>query len=299
MTIGIAYSAGTYGTYLEWCLTALTSKDEIVAPFLPNGNSHKFEGNLRLYSGYPRLFDEAYAVELIKNLNFFRFHPKHDKHHLLSDNLTTMCNVTQSLIYLYPDKSSVLLCINNAHSKISNEWWTAQFNHHYIDPTEVYQNWPIDPNLEINQVPRWIKREFLSFYLMPSWFDQVEWYHPDIWQHEKCCVITTNELLYNFEHTLEKIEKFCKIKYVNPISDLIDHHKQNLQNQKHLNEDMLCKKIVESTVEGKNFSWSPRSLVSESWVQWQLRNLGWEIRCDGLDTFPTNSVHLKELLYSV
>lgn len=36
---------------------------------------------------------------------------------------------------------------------------------------------------------------------------------------------------------------------------------------------------------------------SEAWIQWQLRNLGYEIQCHGLDKFPTNSVHLHELLY--
>jgi hypothetical protein len=40
-------------------------------------------------------------------------------------------------------------------------------------------------------------------------------------------------------------------------------------------------------------------LASESYVQWQLRNLGYEIQCHELDKFPTNSVHLKELLYTI
>jgi hypothetical protein len=28
-----------------------------------------------------------------------------------------------------------------------------------------------------------------------------------------------------------------------------------------------------------------------------LRNLGWGIKCNGLDTWPTNSIQLKNLIY--
>jgi hypothetical protein len=294
MTVGIAYSGGTYGTYLEWCLTTLSSKNKLPTPFLPNGNSHKFGGNM-----FSFLFDEPDISNCIENLDFFRFHTKHNKKQSLSHNLTTVCNLTQSLIHLYPDRNSVLLCINNEHSKIFDNWWTAQFEYNFIDPNEVYKNWPIDPDLKINQVPRWIQREFLSFYLMPAWFDRNEWYHPDSWQHDKCIVITVRELLDNFENTLVQLEQFCNLTYKKPVAELLYFHQENLQNQQYLDEDVLCNQIVTSVVDGKDFSWSPRSLVSESWIQWQLRNLGYEVRCHELDTFPTNSVHLRELIYPV
>jgi hypothetical protein len=299
MTVGIAYSSGTYGTYLEWCLTTLTSKGKIVAPFNANGDSHRFKGNF-----IRNIFDQTNSVELTKNLNFFRALPKYKKEHSLSKNLFDMCELTKSLIYLYPDKSSILLCINNIHEKIYDNrfeyyFYNTQFEYCGIDQNEIYKNWPVDSNLKLHQIPRWIQREFFSFYLIPTWFDQIEWYHLDTWQHEKCQVITVRELLWDFEKTLNCCRDFCGLEYTRPITDLLELHQQNLQNQQHLNEDVLCHTIVNSTVEDKNFSWLPRSLVSEAWIQWQLRTLGWEIRCDGLDTFPTNSVHLKELLYNI
>lgn len=49
--IPIAYQGGTYGTYLEWCLTSLTSTDQLVSPFTDVGNSHKFRGHF-LNLGY-------------------------------------------------------------------------------------------------------------------------------------------------------------------------------------------------------------------------------------------------------
>jgi hypothetical protein len=294
MTVGIAYSPGCYGTYLEWCLTMLTSTDKISAPFSSNGNSHKFGGNL-----IENIFDQKNISDLTKNLNFFRVHPKYKKEHSLINNLTNLCSATSSLIHLYPDKSSVLLCINNIQSKIYNDWWTLLFDSHTIDQNEIYENWPVNPDVKINQVPRWIQREFLSFYLMPAWFDQTEWYLPDCWQHDKCLVITVHELLWNFENSLVRCRDFCDLDYVRPVSDLFEFHRQNLQNQLYLDEDVLCNNIVTATTGVEDFSWLPRSLVSEAWIQWQLRNLGYEVRCHELDTFPTNSVHLRELIYPV
>ena len=294
MTVGIAYSPGCYGTYLEWCLTMLTSTDEISTPFSSNGNSHKFCGNMFRFS-----FDETEISNYVKNLDIFRCHPKHDKKQSLSHNLTNLCNTTQSLIHLYPDKSSVLLCINNIQSKIYDDWWIAMFDIHGVDQDKIYKNWPVDPNYKINQVPRWVQREFLSFYLMPAWFNTNEWYHPDSWQHEKCLVITIHELLWDFENTLVRCRNFCGLKYNKSIEDLLPFHQQNLQNQQHLDEDAVCNQIINSVISNKSFFWSSRSLASEAWIQWQLRNLGYEVQCHELDTFPTNSVHLRELIYPV
>lgn len=248
---------------------------------------------------FPFLFDTTDISTCIKNLDFFRFHPKHNKKQSLSHNLTTVCNLTQSLIHLYPDRNSTLLCINNLQTKIFDNWWTALFSSHGIDQNAIYKNWPVDLNLKINQVPRWVQREFLSFYLMPAWFDRNEWYHPESWQHEKCLVVTVHELLWDFETTLTRCRNFCGLEYKKSVEDLFEFHQQNLQNQQHLDEDTICNQIIDSIISNKSFSWSPRPLVSEAWIQWQLRNLGYEVQCHELDTFPTNSVQLKELLYAI
>jgi len=48
----------------------------------------------------------------------------------------------------------------------------------------------------------------------------------------------------------------------------------------------------------KDTVWDPLPLPSEVWIQYRLRELGYEIRCHGLDIFPTTSVQLKKLLYT-
>jgi hypothetical protein len=288
MTVAIAFFPGAYGTYLEWCLTTLTSSGEIIAPFSTNGSSHNFVGN-RL-TGFP---DWKKFVESKQSTDFVSLHPKIDSQESLSNNLNYICDTAQSMIYLYPDKNSILLCINNWYHKVYKDWWSTVVSNH----ENLYKDWPVDQHTNPENIPLWIRREFLSFYMMPMWTDTVEWCHTDCWQHDKGCVITVPELLYDFEKTLQRIESFCRLKYIKPIAHLIPLHTENLKRQQHLNEDTLCAQIINSTIEQKEFSWNALSLVSESWIQWQLRNLGYEIECHELDIFPTDSVHLREILY--
>lgn len=292
-TIPIAYQGGTYGTYLEWCLTSLTSTNQLVSPFTESGSSHKFKKGNHLDFSIISIFLSAGQSE-----KFIRFHPKTQQQHSISDRLDQVCDIVQHMIYIYPDRDSVLLTINNFFTKIWNNWWTDKFLiAEPADANKLYQYWPVVPGTAIQDIPNWIQREFLSLYFMPAWYDQVEWYHPDRWQNPKCCTITVRDLLNNFEETLQKISLLCDIEYVRPIQDLLPFHEQNLKNQKYLHHDVLCADIISAVTNKQNLSWEPLSLFSESWIQWQLRNLGYEIQCHELDKFPTNSVHLYELLY--
>jgi len=291
MTTVVAYNAGAYGTYLEWCLTTLSSVDNIVPPFTNTGSSHAFVGNhLVDINGWKTFRSESAACQ------FVRLHPKTKQHESLDDNMNYLCDTADSVVYLYPDRESILFLLNNYIYKTRHDCWEHDF---IPDIDKIYKHWPVDNHTTISNIPNWIKREFLSLYLMPSWFDQVEWYHPARWSHPKCCVITVNQLLYDFENVINQIKMHCNLKFEKDVAELLPYHEQNLKLQKYANQDQLGNQIISAVINHQMFEWENLTLTSESWVQWQLRNLGHEIRCHGLDTFPTNSVQLKELLYHV
>ena len=293
-SVPIIYNAGAYGTYVEWCLTTLCSTDAIQAPFNTNGNSHGFEGHF--LSG---MRDWRNYLSTNTQHKFVRLHPKTSAEESLTNNLTEMLESVPNIIYLYPDRDSMMLNVNNYFSKSCHDWWTTYFSKE-IDVSKIYSNWLV-ADTPIAEIPMWIRREFLSFYLMPAWYDQVEWYHLDAWKHPKSHNILIKDLLYNFESVMSRLQQALDLDFVRPISDLLTYHETNLQLQIHNNQDQLCKNIVDSIVNNFEFDWCDQSLplASESYVQWQLRNLGYEIRCHELDKFPTNSVHLKELLYTI
>jgi hypothetical protein len=293
MTIAIVYNGGNYGTYLHWVLTTLTTDIPIVAPFNSNGNSHQFRGT-HARNIYSPTWQEIVKKE--RSCLFFRIHPKIQDSDKIDNSLNQILDVAEKAIYLYPDHDSVLLNVNNFYSKIWAEWWEWRLS----DPVfadNLYDNWPVKRGTPIDQIPVWIKREMLSFNLMPSWYDQVEWYHPDRWSHPRCQLVLANELLYDFESTMQKLQKFCNLEFKKPIRDLVPIHDTMLSLQTNLSQDQLCHNIVNHTLANQPFEWEDIPLPSQSWIQWQLRNLGYEIHCYGLDKFPSNSAALQDILY--
>ena len=292
----IIYSGGAYGTYLEWVLTTLTTGIPVEPPFNKNGNSHKFVGNM--YPGIPIYQEELDSyVNNLENESFFRIHPKILQDDILLDKLNLILDSADYGIQLYSDKNSVLLSVNNYYSKVWSDWWAKRLT----DPVfydNLYDNFPVSKDIPISEIPIWIKREILSFNLMPSWFDQVEWYHPDTWSHPKCQLVLVNELLYDFKNTILKIKEFCNLKFKKSIDDILPLHDRMLSLQKWTTQDQLCNQILNSIVNDQVFDWRDQELPlpSQSWIQWQLRNLGYEIKCYNLEIFPTNSIDLNSLL---
>lgn len=295
-TVAIAFNGGAYGTYLHWCLHTLTSDCPIVSPFTSVGNSHGFKGlNLvcpdNMYT-WIRKGDHR--------LDFIRFHPKTTKRESIPQVMEKILDHLQHSILLYPDSDTMLLNINNYYSKIWDDWWIGQLqNIDHFDFNHILDQWNMPKNTNIKDVPIWIKREWLSYYLVPAWKDQVEWYLPDQWSHSRCSTVTLSDLLFDFERTLLQIESHCGLRYVKDIDCLKPYHQQNLSLQTHIGQDQLCEKIVDQVLQPKatDWQWPMLPLPSEAWIQWELRNRGFEIHCHDLDEFPTNLHALRKIIY--
>lgn len=289
------FNGGAYGTYLEWLLTTLTTDCPIIEPFrIDSGNSHNFLGNhLINMNGWDNYISSSKAP-----VQFVRIHPKTEKTESLTENLKTILKTVDRVIYLYPDHDSILLNINNYYTKIWEDWWTWMFSKE-INPDDIYNNWPVDPATPLDQIPIWIQREFLSYYLLPSWFSQVEWFHPTSWNHDRCQIVYVKDLLDNVEQVLADIEAFTGLTFNKPIESMLPLHKKMLYLQKYRNQDSLCANIINSIKDNTEFRWADQELplASQSYIQWKLREMGYEIECDGLDLFPTDSVYLKSILY--
>lgn len=291
----ILYPGGGYGRYLHWTLTTLMSDEPIVPPFNNNGNSHQFHENFVFFNDSGLEFnpkDKNASYQIASG------HPKTTQNESLKSNITIALNHFDRVVLLYPDPNSVLLVINNSFTKIWESWFSVRLN----DPVfadNLYANWPVLPGTPIENIPLWVQREILSYNLMPSWHDQIEWFLPDSFQHPRCKFVFVGDLLHHFKDCIAEIQSFCGLNFRKEISDLLLCHSLNLSLQKHLSQDAICNNIVSSVVNAEDTEWDMLPLPSQSWVQWQLRNLGYEIECNGLDIFPTNSVELQNLLYKV
>lgn len=291
----ILYNGGAYGTYLQWVLTTLVSPNEIVSPFTNTGSSHLFNGN---HLNTPGSLRWNKTVNQSTFLQFARAHPKIHEDDSITDKINIALESFDQIIYCYPDQKSILLNINNVFSKVWEDWVENRLQ----DPVfaeNLYSNWNISPTTSSKDIPTWIIREILSYNLMPSWNREVEWFFPNTWNHQKCKFVFITDLLYNFKKVVTEIQEFCQINFKTDIDQLLPYHTQMLSLQNHLTQDKLCANIIDSVFTSQRMHWDSLPLPSQSWIQWQLRNLGYEIKCNGLDIFPTNSVQLQELIYKV
>lgn len=296
----IVYNGGTYGTYLHWCLSQLLSKEDLPEPFTnvgPGiGNSHGF--NTPTIWTMPR-WREFVQSDVDYDVN--RLHIKEHADDSMVAHLVEMLEDCQQVILLYPDPTSIILCVNNYFQKVWDDWWREQFDRGYIDMEKIYANWPVSRDTPIDQIPAWVRREFLSYYLMPAYYAQLEWYFPNQWSDPRVHVVLVNDVLYEFTNTLQRIQHTTGLNFVRPINSLIPAHEKMMGLQKNLGLDALCHTVVNATLSGQTMDWQarPLPLASQAWVQWELRRRGWEIQCHGLDQFPTHTHALADLLIPV
>lgn len=79
--------------------------------------------------------------------------------------------------------------------------------------------------------------------------------------------------------------------------DLVEFSKQWQQRQQTIvNRLQQINEIVTATLSDKHLSWSEPQLIDQVLIQARLLRQGYEIKCDGLNSFPTNSTDLKKLL---
>jgi hypothetical protein len=141
----------------------------------------------------------------------------------------------------------------------------------------------------------WEFREWFSLFYVP-WIQ--EWVNSKDQVPSNFLKIQNTEILFNTKDTFLKIINFCNLS-LDETKDLDMFVNEWQSKQEYIvNEFDLLDQILDSTVNNHDFEWAPLNSISESIIQQRLRSRGYEIRCDGLDIFPTNSKSLYNLLYN-
>ena len=283
-TVLIVYPGGGYGSFLHWCLMYFSGEIDILStPFMPNGSAHRFNGIM---------FDDFQGVDKFLNSDvvatFARTHGISAYHSKQFDCVSKYQNYFKKLILITQDAKSHLMILHNSYTKIVNCTYPPPL-------TEIVNNYKnsfgaTDP------VPQWQIREMISYF-----HESYQFYINDLYQpvdSQQVVNVPVRELVDNFESTLTGLFDQLDIPMVRQerISDV--KHKW-LSLQKFVNIDHVCQQILAAVVNGQYSEWEDLSIFDEAWLQWQLRNNKLEIRCEGLDKFPTNSLQLRELLYPV
>jgi hypothetical protein len=289
--ISILFSAGMFGSTIEYCIRRFAEEFETVETVIKSdGSMHLFEkeyhptclkdlvnlleNNAEIITPvYPNL--DGSAVDVIKVV-------KNNSHNRSVIFVSAMTREQAELSRLF--KFYKVDCCNYSGVKPLYEFSDAEEEKKYLIWNKKYTS--------IVDMQVWEKREMLSLELN-LWLEELlsaNSFTEESWLH-----ISPIDLLNNFKETIIKIINYLGLTLDDTGLDAFANEWINKQ-QYVLNEFDLIKNIVESTVNQKFFRWEKLSIMSESLIQTKLFNLGYNLKCYGVNNFPNNSIDLANLL---
>lgn len=161
---------------------------------------------------------------------------------------------------------------NNAHNIVN---WNPNYTH-----------W--------SEMKQWELREWFSLFYT-QWVQ--EWIESQQQVDSSFLKVDHIDVLDNFVPTFAEIIEHCGLTQTNGLEEFGKLWRSKQQYV--VDEFELLDYIVIHSINDHQFSWAPINVIAEAIVQQRLRALGYEIRCDGLNTFPTDSKTLYNLLEKV
>jgi hypothetical protein len=288
--INIFFVPGMFGTSLEFMLRSYTIEYvPVVASMLSDGSMHSLKKEFHpvsiseIYQLNKTLSDNSIITQIypFKDSCLEKILESYDLNKLKTFNLLIYANSLEScelnLLFQYykiaygtfRQHELDIFCGNNAHN-------ITQWN-------KNYSHW--------REMKPWELREWFSLFYV-KWVQ--EWIDSYNQVPDTFLKITNTDILFDTKNTCLKIMDFCHLTLSNNLNLFVD--KWILGQQYIVNEFNLLDQIVQHTIDNQEFSWTAISVISEAIIQQRFRTLGYEIKCNGLDTFPIDSVSLYNLL---
>lgn len=273
--IKILYPHGCYGTYFSRCLfnyTTLSSHQLGNFDFDEHGSSHVFRNNLSA------------------NENIWHGHL--DSFELNSQDV---------VITILPESDHFLDYYDNYFSKQEQgaiiNYLTKQISQEEIK-YKLKQYWNYTSDIADDKIPKWILREWLSFWISQSWNDG---YNSKNYQSIASKLnFGTQSIIKNLIDVLHNACQAINQSLRASQTLILENHTKFLQHQKFLDIQIKCQQWVEQILTSKNNYASPCiTIFDEAFVQHLLRKHKFEILCNELNTFPVTSFEMKKIIFQI
>jgi len=271
--IKIFFPQGCYGTYLTRCLYNYT--------------------NLRPGKFTPLLFDDAGSSHdhyRDPDLDTTSIQCLHFDKSLAKDNSLK--------VVILPSELHQLDYYNNQFAKNHGSQLISYIEGH-LSVDEIKQKLELGWNYTRpfnDQTPNWILREFFSFWIVDCFKNgySLNSYKSIIAD----VVIDTQDIFLNFEQTFKKICQALNLQINIEPTFITKTHKDFLSRQRFHLSQLNCQQWVYDVINDKTDRPSPcQTIFDESYVQYFLRELGYELLCDGLNDFPETATDLHKLIF--
>jgi hypothetical protein len=288
--INIFFVPGMFGSSLEFVLRSYTNEHvPVVTEIDEDGSMHSFKKEC-----HPLSLNEVdqFRDKLTNNSITTQTYPFRHAHldEILESYDLDKTGTYNILIYADSTKSAELNLLFQyykiaAGSKIrlGLDIFCGDNAHNIMQWNKNYSHW--------DQMRPWELREWFSLFYV-QWVQ--EWVNSIEHVNSTFLKIKNTDILFDTKNIFLKIIDFCNLTLSKNLDSFV--HEWITKQQYIVTEFNLLDQIVEHTINNQEFFWSPISIISEAIIQQRLRNTGYEIRCDGLDIFPTDSKTLYSLL---
>lgn len=291
--IHIFFDAGSFGSTIESVIRNYSNHSlPINSKILDDGSMHSFckEHHITCV----KELDELLSLKNV-NVNAITTPTYPFKEFTLPDlinyfSLIDSWKSDRKILIFQPDLRACELNLLFKYHKVCTGYINAgigiivgENQHNIIKWNKNYNHW--------SQMQTWELREWLSIFypnFVKEFIDSQHQVTPDWFQ------TTNTDILFNTKDTLLKIIDYCNLTNTSDLTDFVVAWQK--AQQYIVDEFNLIDQIVNYSITDQHLTWKPLNIIAEAIVQQRLRAKGYEIRCDGLNTFPTDAKTLYSLL---
>jgi hypothetical protein len=292
--IHVLFVPGMFGSTIEFVLRTYTKEyTKLDAHILDDGSMHTYQKQAHLLTcKHIEQFFRNFQEDAITT-PIYPFNEQNLPEILLEFNKYT--RPTDSFVLMYADslQAAELNLLFRYHKiavgtklNMGLQIFCGDNVHNIKNWNSSYTHW--------SQMQVWELREWFSLFYV-DWCS--EWQDSQHQVSNKFAKIKNTEILNNPHTAFSNIIKHCGLTEQPGLAEFSATWKQAQQYV--IEEYNLLGNIVESTVSNQQLSWEPINIIAEAIMQQRLRALGYEICCDGLNIFPTDSKTLYNLLEKV
>lgn len=272
--IKVYFPPGCYGTYIARCIYNFTNLRPIPFEdfiFDSNGSSHDFWNKQK---------------ELSSIINYG---------HIGAPYLNVDA---ENVVAVLPCRDHKLDYFDNQYFKAENERLFDYVLNQILEEEVFYKlktHWNYTGKLV--DVPRWIMREWCSFWLndvLKQSYESGEYNNID-----SSVQILTPDIFDNWIESFAQMIQALQLTITVEVDVIKKQHNQFLKLQKFNNIQLKCEQYVKDVINDVNNNMTLHSIFDEAYVQYLLRQQNFEIHCDGLNIFPSTTQQLKTLIYAI
>jgi hypothetical protein len=290
--IHVFFVPGMFGSTIEYIIRSYSKElTPVAGEILDDGSLHSFTkaAHFRHIEHIDDFFKTGSVVDVTTPIYPFKEQklPEILKHFNQTDTFSDSC----LLMYADSTNSAELNMLFQYHKisigvKLGLDIFCHGNEHNITAWDPAYRHW--------SDMKTWQIREWISLFYTPwiqSWTESVQQVDPQF------LTVKNTDFLSNPVDTADRIFAHCKLTQKPGLGEFLRQWQQ--AQQYIVNEFKLLDQIVDCAIANQPLEWQPINIIAEAIVQQRLRAKGYEIRCDGLDKFPTDAIMFNTLLEKV